>query len=317
MVSDISLLVAGLLLLFFGAEALVRGATAVSLRAGIPPLIVGLTVLAFSTSSPELVVGLKAAWKGNGGICLGNVIGSNIANTGLILGIAAIIVPLGVHRQIVRREIPVMLGLTLLFGLFMWGDVISRAEGALLFVGLIAYIIYSVISARKSGETATQEEVESVAPNLGRHWAIDMALLLGGLGILILGADSMVTSAVNIATSLGAPEVLIGLTMVAVGTSLPELATSIVAAIKKQSDLMVGNLIGSNIFNLGAILGSAALVRPIVNNGVTLVDLSILILFSMALVPIMLSNYKISRLEGTLLVIGYFGYMSYVGIQLI
>ncbi len=316
MVSDISLLVAGLLLLFFGAESLVRGATAVSLRAGIPPLIVGLTVLAFSTSSPEMVVGLKAAWKGNGGICLGNVIGSNIANTGLILGVAAMIIPLGVHRQIVRREIPVMLALTFLFGIFMWGDVIGRIEGSILFIGLIAYIIYSVKTARESGETATQEEVETVAPNIGRHWVIDVLLLIGGLGILILGAELMVTSAVNIATSLGAPEVLVGLTMVAIGTSLPELATSIVAAIKKQSDLMVGNLIGSNIFNLGAILGSASLVRPIVNEGVTLVDISILLLFSMALVPIMLSNYKISRLEGALLVLGYVGYMSYIGIQL-
>jgi len=316
MVGDVSLLVAGLLLLFFGAEGLVRGATAVSLRAGIPPLIVGLTVLAFSTSSPELVVGLKAAWKGNGGICLGNVIGSNIANTGLILGVAAIILPLGVHRQIVRREIPVMLGLTFLFAIFMWGDVIGRLEGGLLFVGLIVYVIYSVVTARKSGETATQEEVESVAPNMGRHWAIDVILLFSGLGILVLGADLMVTSAVNIAVTLGAPEVLIGLTIVSIGTSLPELATSVVAALKKQSDLMVGNLIGSNIFNLGAILGSASLVRPIVNEGITLVDILILLLFSMALVPIMLSNYKISRLEGALLVIGYLGYMSYIGIQL-
>ncbi|MEM6883832.1 MAG: calcium/sodium antiporter [Verrucomicrobiota bacterium] len=316
MVGDITLLIAGLLLLFFGAEALVRGATAVSLRAGIPPLIVGLTVLAFCTSSPELVVGLKAALNNNGGICLGNVIGSNIANTGLILGIAAMILPLGVNRQIVRREIPVMLGLTFLFVYFMLGESIGRVEGALLFVGLITYIIYSVITARKSGETATQEEVESVAPNLGRHWSIDALLLIGGLGILLLGAELMVTSAVNIATTLGAPEVLIGLTMVAIGTSLPELATSIVAAVKKQCDLMVGNLIGSNIFNLGAILGSASLVRPIVNEGVTMVDIVILLIFSMALVPIMLSNYKISRLEGALLVIGYLGYMAYIGVQL-
>ncbi len=316
MVSDISLLIAGLLLLFFGAEALVRGATAISLRAGIPPLIVGLTVLAFSTSSPELVVGLKAAWTGNGGICLGNVIGSNIANTGLILGIAAIILPLGINRQIIRREIPVMLGMTFLFAIFMWGDVIGRLEGLILFIGLIAYVIFSVITARKSGETAPPEEVESVAINLGRHWAIDVAMLIGGLGILILGADLMVTSAVNIATALGASEVLIGLTIVAIGTSLPELATSVVAALKKQSDLMVGNLIGSNIFNLGAILGSASLLRPIANDGITVIDISILLLFSMALIPIMLTNYKISRIEGVLLLVGYLGYMGYLAIQI-
>jgi cation:H+ antiporter len=314
--SDITLLIAGLILLFFGAEALVRGATAISLRAGIPPLIVGLTVLAFSTSSPEMVVGLKAAWQGNGGICLGNVLGSNIANTGLILGIAAIILPLGVHRQIIRREIPVMLGMTFLFAFFIWNGVVTRMEGLVLFIGLIGYVIFSVITARNSGETAPAEEIESVSATLSRHWGIDVAFLLGGLGILVLGADLMVTSAVNIATALGAPQVMIGLTMVAIGTSLPELATSVVAALKKQSDLMVGNLIGSNIFNLGAILGSASLLKPIVNDGITWLDMTVLIVFSMALIPIMATNYKISRIEGGLLLAGYVGYMVYIGIQL-
>ncbi|MEM6821661.1 MAG: calcium/sodium antiporter [Verrucomicrobiota bacterium] len=310
------MLIAGLVLLFFGAEALVRGAIAISLRAGISPLIVGLTVLAFSTSSPELVVSIRAALEGNGGIALGNVIGSNIANTGLILGTAALIFPLAVQRQIIRREIPVMLGLTVLFIFFVSDKTIARHEGCILFVGLLVYIVYSVISARQSGESATQEEVESVAVKLGRHWAIDVALLIAGLGILCLGAELMVTSAVSIATKLGVSQIIIGLTIVSIGTSLPELATSLVAAFKKQGDLMVGNIIGSNIFNIGAILGIAPLFSPISDSGIYPIDFAILMLFSLALLPIMKSDYQISRMEGLFLLIAYGSYMAYIASQI-
>ncbi|MGF1677614.1 MAG: calcium/sodium antiporter [Candidatus Methylacidiphilales bacterium] len=316
MISDFSLLLAGLLLLFFGAEGLVRGATALSLRAGISPLVVGLTVLAFSTSSPELVVSVKAAWQGNGAIAIGNVIGSNIANSGLILGLSAIIFPLAVQRSIIRREIPVMLGLTFVTIYFLYDGSIARWEGVLLLVFLVAYVVYTVRVAKKSGDTATAEEIESVSVQLGRHWGIDAALLVGGLGILVLGAELMVTAAISIATKLGAPQVFIGLTIVALGTSLPELATSVVAAWKKEVDLLVGNLIGSNIFNIAGILGTSSMLKPLINDGVTSIDLILFALFSLCLLPIMKSGYRITRLEGGLLLAAYVGYIGFLSWQL-
>lgn len=316
MIYDVTTLLAGLLLLFLGAEGLVRGAVALSLRLGVPPLLVGLTVLGFSTSSPELVVSLKASLQGNGAISLGNVIGSNIANTGLILGLAAIIFPLIVQRQIIRREIPVMLAMTFVGGWFILGPEIGRVEGFILFSGLIGYVVYSIYSARQSGESAPPEEVESVAVNLGKHWGIDVALLIGGLAILLLGAELMVRGAVNIATALGAPQVIIGLSIVAIGTSLPELATSLVAAFKKEGDLMVGNLIGSNIFNLGGILGITTLIQPLATAQVERWDVVILMVFSLSMIPIMKTQNLISRSEGVLLLVGYAGYMAYLATRL-
>jgi len=316
MLYDITTLLAGLILLFFGAEGLVRGAIALSLRMGVSPLVVGLTVLAFSTSSPELVVGIRATLEGSGGIVIGNVIGSNICNTGLILGMAALIFPLGVQRQIIRREIPVLFALTLLFTWFIYCGVIYRYEGIILFIGLLVYVAYSVISAKKSGEGATADEVESVAVKLGRHWAIDVTLLLVGLGVLILGAELMVRGAVSIATMLGASEALIGLTVVAIGTSLPEIATSLVAALKKEGDLLVGNLVAANIFNIGAILGFSSLVAPMAGEGITRMDLLMLLLFSMVLLPIMRTGHLINRSEGGFLVVAYFAYMGYLILQI-
>jgi len=313
--ADLLFILLGLILLFFGAEFLVRGAIALALRMGISPLIVGLTVLAFCTSSPELVVGLRAAYAENGGIVIGNVLGSNIANTGLILGLAALIYPLQVHRQIIRREIPVMLTLTLLAVFFISSGVIGRLEGMVLFIGLLAYVVYSVISARESGESAPVEEVEAIAPKSTRHWVWDIALLAFGLGILTGGAELMVKGAVNVATMLGASEALVGLTIVAIGTSLPELATSLVAACRKEGDLMVGNLIGSNIFNIGAILGAVSLVYPVTNEGISRLDMLLFVVFSMALLPIMKTGYQVSRIEGAALLTAYFSYLIYLVLQ--
>lgn len=306
----------GLVLLFFGAEILVRGATSLSLRLGISPLVIGLTVLAFSTSSPELVVGLKAAWQGNGGIALGNVLGSNIANTGLILGIAALITPLIVNRQLIRKEILVMIGMTLLFPLFMMNDIIARWEGLILFGVLIIYVVYSVVSAKRTGEELSEEELEDMGKPKDKHWSFDLALIMVGLAMLTAGAHFMVKGAVYVASSMGVSQAFIGLTIVAIGTSLPELATSVVAALKKQTDLMVGNIIGSNIFNIGTILGISSMAYPLHNQGITQTDLLILVAFSLTLLPIMKSGYRVCRTEGALLLLAYFGYMASLVIQI-
>jgi cation:H+ antiporter len=306
------LFIIGLLLLYFGAAWLVRGSASLARALGIRPVIIGLTVVAFGTSAPELVVSLLAATSRSEALAVGNVIGSNIANIGLILGTAALLQPLIVERQLIRREIPIMLVASLAFYGLAWSGTIYRISGGILFLGLLAFLLYSARTA-KGGPVASQaigEEVDESSLNSPK--LKDGLLILVGLATLVFGAQLMVGSAVYLARAIGVSEGIIGLTMVAGGTSLPELATSIVAVLKKETDIGVGNIIGSNLFNILAVVGLVALVRPLpVEPGWLLLQFPVMLLFSLVLLPIMV-DHKISRWEGGLLLAAYFTFLAWL-----
>jgi cation:H+ antiporter len=305
-------IIGGLLLLSFGAESLVRGSAAVALRLGITPLVVGLTIVAFGTSSPEMVVSIEAALSGNSAMALGNVIGSNISNIGLILAIAALVRPLQVQAQIIRREIPLMILVSLLLGLLLTGGQLNRLEGLLLLIGSFAYTAFAYISARRNKSKIVESEFEDALPKVNRRAWVDILLVLVGLSLLIIGARFLVDGAVAVAERFGVSQVIIGLTIVAVGTSLPELATSVAAARRGEGDIVIGNVIGSNVLNTLFILGIAALINPVQTQGLKLVDVIVMVGSSAVVLPIMRRGSQLARWEGVLLLAGYIGYLSYL-----
>ena len=304
-------LVLGLIALFIGAEGLIRGASALALRVGITPLVVGLTVVAFGTSTPELVVSLKAALIGNSSISLGNVVGSNIANIALILGISAIIKPLDVHANVIRREIPIMIGLSILLIALLIDGELSLIDGIIFVAGIVTYTIVNISMARKEKNAEVENEFkEGLKTKLGVP--VSIVLVVGGLGLMILGANLFVTSAVSIAKAIGVSDAIIGLTIVAIGTSLPELITSIVASYKNESDIAIGNVVGSNIFNILGILGITAIVMPLSSAGISSIDFGVMLFTAMILLPLSKTGFRISRSEGIVLLIGYIIYIYYL-----
>jgi cation:H+ antiporter len=309
-------LIPGFLLLVAGAELLIRGGSALALRLGLPPLVVGLTVVAFGTSSPELVVSLQAAVTGRGDISLGNVVGSNICNIALILGLAALIRPLKIQSQLIRLDVPIMIGCSLLLGTMLTDARLSRAEGAVLLVGIAGYIWLSLRKARRESRQVQEAllAVESIPDASRRSLFRDLILVVGGVFVLVLGADLFIRGAVAAARGLGVSEAVIGLTLVALGTSLPELATSTVAAVKKQGDIAIGNIIGSNIFNILGILGVAALVRPFRGSGIGRTDLATMIGLALLMLPLMRSGFVLSRREGAFLLVIYGLYIGHLAV---
>ena len=311
-------LIAGLVLLVAGAEVLVRGAAKLAAQFGIPPLIIGLTVVAFGTSAPETAVSVQAALDGKGDLAIGNVVGSNIANVLFILGLTALIAPLLVSRQIIRLDVPIMIGASLLTWALAWDGSLDRIDGALLFGGIVAYTAFLIIMSRRDKAAAGDEFSEE----FGLHetpkpyaWAINLALILGGLVLLVSGSNYLVEGAVILARTLGLSELVIGLTVVAVGTSLPELATSLMAAIKGERDIAVGNIVGSNIFNLLCVLGLASLVSPnaipVAANALNF-DFPVMIAVAIACLPIFFNGYCINRWEGAVFVGYYALYTAYL-----
>lgn len=306
-------LVLGLVVLYFGAQALVKGGASLALRLGLTPLVIGLTVIAFGTSSPEMVVSVQAALGDNGAISIGNVVGSNICNIALILGLCALITPLTASAQVIRREVPIMIGVSVVALLMLMDGHLARWEGAVLLVGLVIYTVLTVKQAR--AETAASEASKEYADELGPKPAglgVSIALVVGGLGALIVGSHFFVQGAVTLAESWGMSQVAIGLTVVAVGTSLPELATSLVAAIKKESDVAIGNVVGSNIFNVLGILGVAAVIKPIEAPGLEWGDLGAMLLIAIALFPLAKSGGRVNRWEGAALLAVYVGYTAWL-----
>ena len=298
-------------MLFIGAEGLIRGSSNLAIKIGITPLVVGLTVVAFGTSTPELVVSLKAALLGNSSISLGNVVGSNIANIALILGVAALIKPLDVHAKVIMREIPIMIGISLLLLLLLLDGELGFIDGLVFVSGIITYTFVNVWMARKERSPEVVKEFkEGLKSKLGIP--VSIVLMIAGLGLLILGANLFVQSAVAIAKMFNVSDAIIGLTIVAIGTSLPELITSIVAAYKKESDIAIGNVVGSNIFNILGILGITALIIPISSVGISYVDLGVMVFTAIILFPLSRSGFSISRAEGALLLLGYAGYIYYL-----
>lgn len=312
MLIDILLFAAGLAGLYFGAEWLVGGAVRLATAFGVSSFIVGLTLVSFGTSAPELVVSGIASYGGNGGLAIGNVLGSNVANVALILGVSALIVAIRVHRALLARDLPIMIATAVLVLVLGWSGEISRIDGVILLVTFVAYTgALAVVARRESAAPIPLAELEreglaEESSSPGK----DIALALVGLIVLAGGAQALVTAAVNIATVLNVPEVVIGLTLVAFGTSLPELAASISAARRGEGDIVIGNIIGSNIFNVTLILGVSAVIRPLpVSGQVLAVDAPLVIALSIALLPIVWSKMKVERWEGALLVTSYVGFV--------
>lgn len=302
-------LLAGLALLYFGAQELIRGGAALALRLGLSALAVGLTVIAYGTSSPEMVVSVQAAASGNGAISIGNVVGSNICNILLILGLAAAIAPVTAHVQIIRREIPVMIAASVLIAALLWDGSLGRIDGAVLFAGVVAYTYLTLRDARRAHAASVEAEFKEELPEtkgLGSWAAAGLVVL--GLGLLILGSNLFVNGAVTLAEGWGVSQGVIGLTIVAVGTSLPELATSVMASAKGESDVAVGNVVGSNIFNILGILGLAALVQPMDSTGIRHSDLLFMLGVAVVLLPLVKARGKVGRLEGLVMLAAYAGY---------
>jgi len=313
----ILLFVIGLGFLVLGAEALVRGASRLATAVGISPLVIGLTVVAFGTSSPELAVSIKSALSGQPNIALGNVVGSNIFNVLFILGLSALIVPLVVSQQLVRLDVPLMIALSVIVLILSLDENLSRTDGIMLVAGLVIYVWFLIYQSRRE-TIAVQEEYakEFGTEKRARGNTINnIGLVLGGLALLVLGSRWLVDSAVSFAQYLGVSELVIGLTIIAAGTSLPEVVTSVIAAIRGERDIAVGNVVGSNIFNIMGVLGFASIVAPRgieVSTAVIGFDIPVMIAVALACLPIFFTGGVISRQEGALLLGYYVVYTLYL-----
>ena len=301
-------LIAGIGLLYVGAEALVRGSAGLALRLGLTPLVVGLTVVAFGTSSPELVVSLSAGARGDASLALANVVGSNVCNVALILGLAALVRPLGVRSQLVRLDVPLVIGCSVALSLLVADDALGRIEGGALAAALFGYVGFTLVQARREPPEVLEPEVAASSPDRSVAYLAGEAVV--GLALLVGGAHLFVEGAVGVAEWLGASTTFIGLTVVALGTSLPELATSVVASFRGEGDIAVGNVVGSNLFNLLGIAGATALAFPIAGTGLERLDLLVMTGVVVLLLPMMWTRYRIGRIEGAVLLAVYVGYMA-------
>ena len=313
----ILLFVVGLAFLIIGAEALVRGASRLAGVLGISPLVIGLTVVAFGTSSPELVVSVKSALSGQASIAVGNVVGSNIFNVLFILGLSALIVPLVVSQQLVRLDVPLMIALSVIVLILALDENFSRADGLMLVVGLVVYVWFLICQSRRESVEVRDEYAKEFGTERYTKsiWGKNIGLVLGGLALLVLGSRWLVDSAVYCAQYLGVSELVVGLTVVAAGTSLPEVVTSVIAAIRGERDIAVGNVVGSNIFNIMGVLGLASIVAPTgieVSTAVIGFDIPVMIGVALACLPIFFTGGVISRKEGVLLLGYYVAYTLYL-----
>ncbi len=308
---------AGLVLLIAGAELLVKGASRMAASLGISPLVIGLTVVAFGTSSPELAVSVKAVLAGQNGVSLGNIIGSNIFNVLFILGLSALVTPLVVSQQLVRLDVPLMILVSVIVWIMAADQMVGRGEGLALLLGLAAYLFILIRQSRRESGTINDEyagDFGLVEDRTG-HWFVNTGLVAGGLILLVLGSRWLVSSAVAIAQSLGVSDLVIGLTIIAAGTSLPEVVTSVVASLRGERDIAVGNIVGSNLFNLLGVLGLASLVAPAglqIPAAVINFDLPVMIVVAFACLPIFFTGNRISRMEGALLLAYYVAYTLYL-----
>jgi cation:H+ antiporter len=300
----------GFVLLLAGAEGLVRGASALALRVGITPLVVGLTVVAIGTSSPELVVSVQAALDGNGGLAVGNVVGSNVANLGLIVGLSAALSPMVVDRTLVRVDMPIMLGTMALVVLFLIDGVIGRVEGGFLLVGAVAYTVRKIRTSRQDVREAraaaeVPPEVQAAIDEASQGFKRHILLVVGGVALLVYGSDLLIDGAEAAARTLGVSDAVIALTLVALGTSLPELATTVVASRRGHGEIALGNAIGSNIFNVLSVLGPAALVAPMTAEGVGADVLALMVGFGLLTLLFLGTGERTRRWEGAVLLGAY------------
>lgn len=305
MIFDILLIVAGVAMVLYGADRLTEGASALARRMNVPEIIIGLTIVAAGTSAPELFVSLVSALKGTPDMAIGNVVGSNTMNAMLIVGCAAMVAPMTISKSTVRKDIPFAVGASVLLSLLAFNAFLGRIDGVLLLAGFATFMYYT-LSQAKAGKAEPATEVKVVNP-----WVSAFFVFLG-LALLVIGSNIFVDSASRVAYALGLSEGVVGLTIVAGGTSLPELATSVVAARKGQSAIAIGNVIGSNVFNILLILGLTATISPLQIQGITMVDLSMM-LGSVVLVWLFSrTKYTVERWEGAVLVLGYLVYLGWL-----
>ena len=317
MLTHVLFFLLGLAALVAGAEALVRGASRIALSLGISPLVVGLTIVAVGTSSPEVAVSVGAALSGNTDIAVGNVVGSNIFNVLFILGISAVITPLVVHSQIIRQEVPIMIGASVVLGIMILDGTLASWESALLLALLVAYVVFLVRQSRAESAETRDEYAGSMqrGGEWDSHWAVQVLLIAAGLGLLVLGSNWLVDSAVAFARAFGVSDLVIGLTIIAAGTSMPEVATSIMAAIRGERDIAVGNVIGSNTFNILGCLGLSGIVSA---NGLGIApavlnfDIWVMIAVAIACLPVLLLRRQIGRKRGLLFLAYYGAYVVYL-----
>jgi cation:H+ antiporter len=317
--TTVAFFVIGIAALVLGAEALVRGAARLAARTGLSSVVIGLTVVAFGTSAPELAVSLGAAFRDEADLAVGNVVGSNIANVLLVLGISAVVGGgLVVAQRIVRIDVPIMLGASLLVLVFALDNELGRWEGAVFVVLLLVYVSWTVWAARRStspADTVEYDEALSAEKLRASSPITDVGYVLGGLVLLVAGSTALVEAATDIAASLGVSELVIGLTVVAIGTSLPEIATSVLAAARGQRDLAVGNAIGSNIFNILAVLGLTAVISPSsipIPDGALTLDVPIMVVVAFACLPIFANGYAVLRWEGAVFLTYYAAYLGWL-----
>ncbi|MCW5756267.1 MAG: calcium/sodium antiporter [Phycisphaeraceae bacterium] len=308
----------GLALLVGGAEVMLRGATALARRLGVPTFVIGLTVVAFGTSMPELATGIGAVLKDQSDLIVGTVVGSNIANIGLVLGLAAIIQPVVVRAGVVRHEVPMLILVTIALVIAIFGGSITRLEAGLLTLGFVAFIALTVYASRHLDpqDAAIAIEVETQDNDEPQpKAAICLILIVLGLGAMVFGSDRAVLGATALAEAIAVPAFVIGLTMVALGTSLPEVVTTVMAAFKGHSDLAVGNVLGSNIFNVLCVVGVSGLIGPLdVPELAIRRDAWMMLGLTLILLPIMLTRFRISRAEGAFLMFAYWAYIAMVGL---
>jgi cation:H+ antiporter len=317
MLMALILFVLGVALLSIGAEMLVRGASRLASALGVSSLVIGLTVVSFGTSTPELAVSINASLAGHPNVALGNVVGSNLFNILFILGASALVTPLVVHRQLIKLDVPVMIGVTLLMIVMSWNGFIGRGEGVLLLCLLAAYILFLLRMGRVQPALPDDEYEREFGPpkNNGRAMVFHAVLIVVGLLLLALGTRWFLDGATTMARALGVNEVVIGLTLVAAGTSLPEVATSVMAAWKGERDIAVGNVIGSNIFNVLCVLGAAAAVAPsamVVDTNLIYVDMPWALVVAVACLPVLITGMIVARWEGAMFMIGYVIYTVYL-----
>jgi len=319
-IASAALIVGGIAFLYFGAEWMIRGASNLGARAGVPPIIIGLTVVSLGTSAPEFVVCIMAALQGNPDLAMGNVLGSNLANVGLILGLAALFRPLEVAGPVIRRDIPWMLVVTFLVLPLLMGFELGILEGLILIAVLVTYLLFLVRATRMHGVAALGEAARRMEPLTEKPLkpatgiALPIVLVVVGSLALMAGGRGVVWGATDLAVTMGVSDLLVGLSVVAVGTSLPELAATMVAAVRNEADLAVGNIVGSNLFNLTFVLGGTALVAPIaVPVRVLVVDYPAVLLISLLLFPLALNQRRIGRGEGVVLLFLYAAAWVWIG----
>ena len=323
MLINIVYIIVGVALVLWGADRLTEGASSLARGMHVPEIVIGLTIVAAGTSAPELFVSMVSAFKGTSDLAVGNVLGSNIFNTMLIVGCSAVVAPMAVSHSTVKKDIPFAVAASFLLFILcfddmdsphLWGNEISRSDGVILLIGFMIFMIYTFWSAKKEGLMPTEEELDenSELPNDFSHLWRDLSFIVLGLACLIIGSRLFVDAASYVAYRYGVRQSVVGLTIVAGGTSLPELATSVVAAYKGRSAIAIGNVLGSNVFNILLVLGLTSVVHPMRIMGITIVDLMMMMVSVGILWLFAYTKYSVSRREGTLLILGFLGYMAWL-----